>query len=112
MVKSQESEFEVVVAAIAVGSALEEADFVVGAFQRAGGDRVIVPIQQADAMASQRMAHGAEDADAGGFGAAAPVVEELRGGGFGSLLSEQPQFVLEVVRLRQRFIELERFRQS
>jgi hypothetical protein len=41
----EESEFEVVVAAVAVGSALEEADLIVGAFQGAGGDWVIVPVQ-------------------------------------------------------------------
>ena len=84
----EQPEFEVVVAAVAVGSALEESDLVVGAFQGTGRDEVIVPVQQADAMASQSVAHGAEDADSGGFGAAAPVVEELRGGGLRGLLPE------------------------
>ena len=56
--------------------------------------------------------HGAEDADTGGLGAAAPVVEELRRRGLGALLPEQSQFVFEVVRLRQRFVQLQGFRQS
>ena len=54
--EGEESEFEVVVAAVAIGSALEQADLVVGAFQWAGGDRVVVPVEQADAMAAQGVA--------------------------------------------------------
>lgn len=98
--------------AVAVGSALEEANFVVGVFQRAGGDRVVVPVQESYAMSAQRVAHGAEDSDAGGFRTQTPVVEELGGGALRGLRPERTQFVLEVVRLSQRFIELERFGQT
>ena len=52
MVKSEQPEFEVDVAAVAVGSALQESDFVVGAFQRTGGDRMVVPVQEANAVSA------------------------------------------------------------
>ena len=56
VMECEESEFEVIVSSIAVGSSLEYSDLVVGAFQRAGGDRVVVPIQEARAMSTQGVA--------------------------------------------------------
>ncbi len=84
-----------IVATVAVGTALEEADLVVCAFQRAGGDQLVVRVQQADAMSAQRVAHGAEDTDTGAFGALAPAVEEVCRSGLGILLPKLTQLVLE-----------------
>ena len=108
----EESEFEVIVSSIAVGSSLECSNLVVGAFQRAGGDRVIVPVQESCAMSTQGVAHGPEHSNAGGFRASALVVEERRGCGLRGLLPELTQVVFEVVRLSQWFVELERLGQT
>lgn len=66
------------VAAVAVGLALQEDDFVVGAIPQAGqaSDRTIQLSKPA--RCPQGTAHRAKDSDAGGIGAAAPVVEEAK----------------------------------
>lgn len=56
--EGEQSELEVVIATITVGSALEEADLVVGSFQRAGRDRMVIPVQQSGTMSSQGVGHG------------------------------------------------------
>lgn len=56
-------------------------------------------------MPQQGFADGFENSNSGGVGSAAPVGEELLGGGLRGLFPELTEFVLEVVGLRQRFVE-------
>ncbi len=46
VVQGQEAFFEVFIVAIAVGASLNRSDFVVDPFQRAGRDRVVVPVEE------------------------------------------------------------------
>lgn len=54
--EGEDSESEVFIVAIAVGSVLEQFDLVVGTFQRAGRDGVVVPGEQAGSMLAQGVA--------------------------------------------------------
>ena len=90
--------FEVFIVSEAVSATLQSADFVVDAFERSGGNRFVVPFEQAATVGQQGVAHGLQDADAGGVGAAAPIGEELLGRRLGRLLPELSQIVLDLVR--------------
>ena len=79
MVEGQEFLFQVFVVTVAVGSALQGADFIVDAFQRAGRERVVGPVEESSAMGAEGLGHREELPDAAGCGAAAPGVEELFG---------------------------------
>ena len=58
-------------------------------------------------VSSQRLCHRVQDTDARPFGLAAPLVETAFGSFAAWLIPEQPQLLLEVVRRRQRLIELQ-----
>ena len=107
VVQGQASLLQVFVVSIAVGSSLQRSDRVVDAFQRAGRDRVVVPVEQTPAVLAEGLGHDLHLADPRGVRAAAPGFQEpfrrLR-----ALIPELPQVLLQIVRDRQGLIPLQR----
>ena len=81
VMQGQESLLQVFVVAVAVGASLQGSNFVVDAFQRAGRERVVVPVEQTPAVLAVGLGHDLHLADARGVGAAAPGFEVLLGSG-------------------------------
>ena len=70
---------EELLVSVAVGLPLHGLYLVVGALQRAGGDRAIVPGEQALAVEYQRLGERFEHPDPGLVGASDPIVQEAFG---------------------------------
>lgn len=104
----EDFEFEEIEVTVTEGSALEELEFVVGSFERAGGDGMVVPIQQAGAVAEEGCGELLQDSDATALSLFGPGRQAAFGAGFRGLVPQLPQIFLEVVRGRQRFIEGQR----
>ena len=91
---------------------MEEFDFVVGSFEGAGRDGVVILIEDAFAVGSERACELQELFDAARFGIRDPVIEEDAAGDFARLLPDLGEVLLEVVGRGQRLVELESFLQS
>ena len=80
--QAKDFEFEELAIAEAIGLAFHGLDFVVDAFQGAGGDAVVVEGEDALAVFLQGAGELSQHADAGSVGAANPIVENSSGRGF------------------------------
>jgi len=73
-------EFEELPVSKAVGLALQDADLGVRAFQRSRRDAIAIIVEDSAAMGGQGVSEADQDADAGAFGSANPIVEDPVGG--------------------------------
>ena len=103
---------EVIFIFVAVGHSLEGSDLVVDTFLRSTGNWIIVPVQDAVAVAIQSIGHGDQDFDSRRASSATPVCQKLCRDGFGRLLPDLTEIFFEVVSHRQRMIQGQGFVQS
>src|ERR1017187_5827672 len=107
LVESKDLEFEELAITEAIGLTLHGLDFVVDAFQRAGRNAVVVESQDAVAVFLQGTGELLEHGDLRRIGAANPSVQDSSSAGFVRLPPDLTQVLLEVVRDRQRRVELQ-----
>ena len=103
---------EVISVTVAIGGSLESADLVIDAFESAGRDGEVVPVEDAGPMSFQCVGHCLENLDAGGPGAGTPVFQVPACDGFVGLLPDLTEVLFQVVGDRQRLIQVECFHQS
>jgi hypothetical protein len=87
-------------------------DFVIGAFEWAGGDGVVVPGQNSGGVGEEGAGEVVQDADAGGHCLVIPVEELHSRGKLAELLPILAQVFLEVIGRRQRFVQPQRFAEA
>ena len=106
--ESQDFEFEKFLVTEAVSLTFHGFDFVVGAFQGAGGDRVIIVGQDAPAIEGQSFGEFNQHGNAGSRSPVHPILEDGGGGGLICLEPDLPQVLFQVVGQGQGLIELQR----
>ena len=88
---------EVISVTVAIGGSLEGADFVVDAFESAGRDWKVVPVENAGPMSFQCVGHYLQNPDAGSPGAGTPVFKKPACDGFAGLLPDLTEILFQIV---------------
>src|SRR5262249_15001599 len=101
----QDLQLEELTVAEAIGLAFHGLDLGVGAFQGAGGYRVVVPGQDTRLMLLESIGEPLEQPDARGARTGQPVAEYTPGRALVGLVPDLPQILLEIVGDGQRLVQ-------
>src|SRR5713101_4708441 len=102
---AEDFEFEERAITKAVGLSFHRLDLGVGAFQRSGGDRVVVIGQDAFLVAFQGVRELGQHADTGGTGTSQPIPKDAASVALELLVPDLPEILLEVIGDGQRGVQ-------